>query len=70
MASPARRPKSPLRKLLGGFVVSVARAFAPTSALADGAPGPRDGLPRYTSGTVPARRSHALGIRGVDPRAL
>ncbi|WP_120527018.1 hypothetical protein [Corallococcus exercitus] len=67
MASPARRPKSHWRKLLGGCVVSVARAFAPTSVLADGPP-VLDGRPRYPRVPVPVRNSQSLGIRGTDPR--
>ncbi|MFP2899395.1 hypothetical protein [Corallococcus sp. 4LFB] len=65
MASPARRPKSHLRKLLGGCVVSVARAFAPASVLADGPP-VLDGRPRQAR--VTGRDSQSLGIRGGDPR--
>ena len=67
MASPSRRPKSHWRKLLGGCVVSIARAFAPTSVLADGPP-VLDGRPRYTRVPVPVQNSQALGIRGTDPR--
>ncbi|WP_375759076.1 hypothetical protein [Corallococcus exercitus] len=67
MASPPRRSKSHLRKLLGGCVVSVARAFAPTSVLADGPP-VLDGRPRYARVPVPRRDSQSLGIRGADPR--
>ncbi|WP_404362329.1 hypothetical protein ACIHQR_20985 [Corallococcus coralloides] len=67
MASSPRRPKSHLRKLLGGCVVSVARAFAPTSVLADGPP-VLDVRPRYGRAPVPVRSSQALGIRGADPR--
>ncbi|NOK34583.1 hypothetical protein HMI49_15385 [Corallococcus exercitus] len=65
MASPPRRPKSHLRKLLGGCVVSVAQVFAPRSVLADGPP-VLDVRPRQAR--VPRRDSHSLGIRGADPR--
>ncbi|MBN8467736.1 hypothetical protein JYJ95_14545 [Corallococcus exiguus] len=67
MASSPRRPKSHLRKLLGGCVVSVARAFAPTSVLADGPP-VMDVRPRYGRVPGPGRDSQTLGIRGTDPR--
>ncbi|WP_147443163.1 MULTISPECIES: hypothetical protein [unclassified Corallococcus] len=67
MASSPRRPKSHLRKLLGGCVVSVARAFAPTSVLADGPP-VLDVRLRYSRVPGPGRDSQALGIRGADPR--
>ncbi|NOK19387.1 hypothetical protein [Corallococcus carmarthensis] len=69
MASPPRRPKSHLRKLVGGCVVSVARAFAPTSVLADGPP-VMDGRPRYGRVPGPPRDSQSLGIRGADPRVI
>ncbi|NOK12806.1 hypothetical protein [Corallococcus exercitus] len=65
MASPPRRPKSHLRKLLGGCVVSVARAFAPASVLADGPP-VLDVRPRQVCFT--GRDSQPLGIQGADPR--
>ncbi|MBN9684883.1 MULTISPECIES: hypothetical protein [unclassified Corallococcus] len=67
MASPHRRPKSHLRKLLGGCVVSVARAFAPASVLADGPP-VLDARPRHGRVPGPGRHSQTLGIRGADPR--
>ncbi|MHA7631476.1 hypothetical protein [Corallococcus sp. M7] len=67
MASPHRRPKSHLRKLLGGCVVTVARAFAPTSVLADGPP-VLDVRPRYGRVPGPGHHSQTLGIRGADPR--
>ncbi|RKH60001.1 hypothetical protein [Corallococcus llansteffanensis] len=69
MASSRHRPKSHLRKLLGGFVVAVAEAFAPTSALADGAP-KLDGGPRQRRVPIPGQGSWRLGIQGADPRRL
>ncbi|CAM4019155.1 hypothetical protein G4177_13335 [Corallococcus sp. ZKHCc1 1396] len=65
MASSRHRPKSRLRKLLGGFVVAVAESFAPESVLAAGAP-EREASARQG----PGQRSGSwrLGIRGVEPR--
>ncbi|RYZ39820.1 MAG: hypothetical protein EOO71_18470 [Myxococcaceae bacterium] len=66
MASSRHRPKSRLRKLLGGFVVAVAESFAPDSVLADGAP-KRDVHPRHGRTPSQGNGSRTLGIRGVDP---
>lgn len=73
MASSHHRPRSHLRKLLGGFVVAVAEVFAPTSVLADGPPklAPRrEGPPRPRRTTLLGQDSRRLGIQGVDPRRL
>lgn len=71
MASSHHRPRSHLRKLLGGFVVAVAEVFAPTSVLADGPPEPppmRKGRPRLRCVPGLGQDSRRLGIQGVDPR--
>ncbi|RKH07439.1 hypothetical protein D7V97_21295 [Corallococcus sp. CA053C] len=69
MALSRHRPKSHLRKLLGGFVVALAEVFAPRSVLANGPPR-LEGWPRQRRVPVPGQGSRRFGIQGADPRRL